>query len=77
MMVVDFPSGERRAFPSCAGAGAISAIRRVGRARSSISQSDYWMILRPGQRGRVHGEPASDAQACYAIDSTGRVVLRD
>ena len=56
MMVVDFPSGERRAFPSCAE----SADQRdpQGRPRTIFYRSpDYWMILRPGQRGRVHGEP--------------------
>lgn len=75
MMVVDFPSGERRAFPSCAE----SADDRdpQGRPRTVFYRSpDYWMILRPGQRGRVHGEPPAGAKACYAIDSVGKVVLR-
>ena len=76
MMVVDFPSGERRAFPSCAAQGDLRDPQ--GRPRTIFyQQSDYWMILRPGQRGRVQGEPpAANAKACYAIDSTGRVVLR-
>ncbi|MFL5618214.1 MAG: hypothetical protein ACJ79A_07455 [Gemmatimonadaceae bacterium] len=75
MMVVDFPSGERRAFPSCAE----STDQRdpKGRPRTVFYQSqDYWMILRPGQRGRVHGEPPAGKAACYAIDSEGKVVLR-
>lgn len=75
MMVVDFPTGERRAFPSCAE----SADQRdpQGRPRTVFYRSpDYWMVLRPGQRGRVHGEPPMGTRACYAIDSVGRVVLR-
>lgn len=75
MMVVDFASGERRAFPSCAE----STDQRdpQGRPRTIFYRSrDYWMVLRPGQRGRVHGEPPAGAAACYAIDSVGRVVLR-
>ena len=75
MMVVDFPTGERRAFPSCAQ----SADERdpQGRPRTIFYRSpDYWMVLRPGQRGRVHGEPPAGTSACYAIDSQGRVVLR-
>jgi hypothetical protein len=77
MMVVDFPSGERRAFPACAAQGDLRDPQ--GRPRTIFyQQSDYWMILRPGQRGRVQGEPpAANAKACYAIDSTGRVVLRE
>ncbi|HKH92981.1 MAG TPA: hypothetical protein VKA54_14325 [Gemmatimonadaceae bacterium] len=75
MMVVDFPTGERRAFPSCAEAS--DARDPQGRPRTIFYRSpDYWMVLRPGQRGRVHGEPPPQAKACYAIDSTGRVVLR-
>lgn len=75
LMVVDFPSGERRAFPSCAEAA--DARDPQGRPRTIFYQSpDYWMVLRPGQRGRVHGEPPAQAKACYAIDSAGRVVLR-
>jgi len=75
MMVVDFPTGERRAFPSCAQ----SADQRdpQGRPRTIFYRSpDYWMVLRPGQRGRVHGEPPVATAACYAIDSQGKVVLR-
>ena len=75
MMVVDFPTGQRRAFPSCAE----SSDQRdpQGRPRTVFYRSpDYWMVLRPGQRGRVHGEPPAGAAACYAIDSVGRVVLR-
>jgi hypothetical protein len=75
MMVVDFPSGERRAFPSCAE----SKDQRdpQGRPRTIFYRNpDYWMVLRPGQRGRVHGEPPAGASACYAIDSVGKVVLR-
>jgi hypothetical protein len=76
MMVVDFPSGERRAFPSCAGQSDLRDPQ--GRPRTIFYQpTDYWMILKPGQRGRVHGEPAANAKACYAIDSAGRVVLRE
>ena len=56
MMVVDFPSGERRAFPSCAAQADLRDPQ--GRPRTIFyQQSDYWMILRPGQRGRVQGEP--------------------
>jgi hypothetical protein len=75
MMVVDFDDGARRAFPSCA---AQSEHRDPkGRPRTIFYQpADYWMVLRPGQRGRVLGEPANAAAACYAIDSVGRVVLR-
>lgn len=75
MMVVDFPSGERRAFPSCAE----SAEQRdpQGRPRTIFYRPpDYWMILRPGQRGRVRGEPPTGTAACYAIDSAGLVRLR-
>ena len=75
MMVVDFPSGERRAFPSCAE----SQDQRdpQGRPRTVFYRNpDYWMVLRPGQRGRVQGEPPAGTAACYAIDSAGRVVLR-
>jgi hypothetical protein len=75
MMVVDFDSGARRAFPSCAE----SADQRdpQGRPRTIFYRSpDYWMILRPGQRGRVRGEPPTGKAACYAIDTVGRVVLR-
>ncbi|HEU4721719.1 MAG TPA: hypothetical protein VFS59_10195 [Gemmatimonadaceae bacterium] len=75
MMVVDFPSGTRRAFPSCAEAS--SQRDPQGRPRTIFYQApDYWMVLRPGQRGRVHGEPPTGAAACYAIDSVGKVVLR-
>jgi len=75
MMVVDFSSGERRAFPSCAQ----TADQRdpQGRPRTIFYRSpDYWMVLRPGQQGRVRGEPAPGKAACYAIDTVGRVVLR-
>jgi hypothetical protein len=75
MMVVDFTSGERRAFPSCAQ----SADQRdpQGRPRTIFYRPpDYWMILRPGQRGRVRGDPPAATPACYAIDSAGLVVLR-
>jgi len=75
MMVVDFSDRPRRAFPSCAGQSSMKDPK--GRPRTIFYQpSDYWMVLRPGQRGRVQGEPPNDAQACYAIDSVGRVVLR-
>ena len=75
MMVVDFPDRARRAFPSCAGQSSIRDPQ--GRPRTIFYQpSDYWMVLRPGQRGRVQGAPDADAAACYAIDSVGRVVLR-
>lgn len=75
MMVVDFSSGERRAFPSCAE----SADQRdpQGRPRTIFYRPpDYWMILRPGQRGRVRGDPPAGTAACYAIDSAGLVRLR-
>ena len=75
MMVVDFTTGERRAFPSCAE----SADQRdpQGRPRTIFYRPpDYWMILRPGQRGRVRGDPPAGKTACYAIDSAGLVVLR-
>ncbi|HEV7994223.1 MAG TPA: hypothetical protein VGP25_20535 [Gemmatimonadaceae bacterium] len=75
MMVVDFADRPRRAFPSCAGQSSIRDPQ--GRPRTIFYQpSDYWMVLRPGQQGRVQGEPANDAASCYAIDSVGRVVLR-
>jgi hypothetical protein len=75
MMVVDFPSGERRAFPSCAQTS--DQRDPQGRPRTIFYRSpDYWMVLRPGQRGRVHGEPPAGTAACYAIDTVGRVVLR-
>lgn len=75
MMVVDFTTGERRAFPSCAE----SADQRdpQGRPRTIFYRPpDYWMTLRPGQRGRVRGDPPAAKAACYAIDSAGLVVLR-
>lgn len=75
MMVVDFASGERRAFPSCAE----SADQRdpQGRPRTIFYRPpDYWMILRAGQRGRVRGDPPAGTAACYAIDSEGLVRLR-
>ena len=75
MMVVDFAGGERRAFPSCAE----SADQRdpQGRPRTIFYRPpDYWMILRPGQRGRVRGQPPAGTAACYAIDSAGLVRLR-
>jgi hypothetical protein len=76
MMAVDFASGERRAFPSCAAQGDLRDPK--GRPRTIFyRQTDYWMILRPGQRGRVQGdEPAANAKACYVIDTMGNVVLR-
>ncbi|MEO7183394.1 MAG: hypothetical protein ABI141_21385 [Gemmatimonadaceae bacterium] len=75
MMVVDFDGSGRRAFPSCAGQEA--ARDPNGRPRTIFYQTtDYWMVLRPGQRGRVQGTPPTDAAACYVIDSVGRVVLR-
>jgi len=76
MMAVDFSSGARRAFPSCAAQGDLRDPQ--GRRRTIFyHEKDYWMILKPGQRGRVQGEPAVNAKACYAIDSAGRVVLRE
>jgi hypothetical protein len=76
MMAVDFRDGTRRAFPSCAAQGDLRDPK--GRPRTIFyHQTDYWMILRPGQQGRVQGEqPAANAKACYAIDSMGNVVLR-
>jgi len=75
MMVVDFADRARRAFPSCAGQSSIRDPE--GRPRTIFYQStDYWMVLKPGQRGRVQGAPDKDVAACYAIDSVGRVVLR-
>jgi hypothetical protein len=75
MMAVDFANGERRAFPACAAQGDLRDPQ--GRPRTIFyHETDYWMILKPGQRGRVQGEPAANAKACYAIDSAGRVVLR-
>ena len=75
LMVVDFRSGERRAFPSCAE----SADQRdpQGRPRTIFYRApDYWMVLRPGQRGRVRGDPPTGKAACYAIDSQGLPQLR-
>lgn len=75
MMVVDFSSGERRAFPSCAESG--DQRDPQGRPRTIFYRApDYWMILRPGQRGRVRGDPPAGKAACYAIDSTGLLRLR-
>ena len=75
MMVVDFAAGARRAFPSCA--WQTDQRDPQGRPRTVFYQSsDYWMVLRPGQRGRVQGEPPADAKACYAVDNVGRMVLR-
>lgn len=75
MMVVEFADTDRRAFPSCA--GATDARDPQGRPRTVFYQpTDYWMVLRPGQRGRVQGMPPAGVQACYAVDSAGRVVLR-
>ncbi len=76
MMAVDFASGERRAFPSCAAQGDLRDPK--GRPRTIFyRQTDYWMILKPGQQGRVQGEePAANVKACYAIDSMGNVILR-
>lgn len=74
-MVVDFASGGQRAFRACAE----TADQRdpQGRPRTIFYRSpDAWMIQRPGQRGRVRGEPPTGTAACYAIDSVGRVVLR-
>ena len=75
MMVVDFASGNRRAFRSCAE----TADQRdpKGRPRTIFYRSpDAWMIQRPGQSGRVRGEPPTGRAACYAVDSVGRMVLR-
>ena len=75
MMVVDFADRARRAFPSCASQSSIKDPQ--GRPRTIFYQpTDYWMVLKPGQRGRVQGTPANEEAACYAIDSVGRVVLR-
>jgi hypothetical protein len=75
MMVVNLPSGERRAFPSCA--GQVATRDPDGRPRTIFYQpTDYWMVLRPGQRGRVQGNPPIGTAACYAIDTVGKVVLR-
>lgn len=76
LMAVDFKSGTRRAFPSCAAQGDLRDPK--GRPRTIFyRQTDYWMILKPGQSGRVQGdEPATNAKACYVIDSMGNVVLR-
>lgn len=75
MMVVYFTTGEGRAFPSCAQSADQSDPQ--GRPRTIFYRPpDYWMILRPGERGRVRGEPPAGKAACYAIDSAGLVVLR-
>jgi hypothetical protein len=75
MMVVEFQSGERRAFPSCAWQE--QAHDPEGRPRTIFYQpQDYMLVLRPGQRGRVLGTPPAAVQACYAVDQVGRVVLR-
>jgi hypothetical protein len=76
LMAVDFASGVRRAFPSCAAQGDLRDPK--GRPRTIFyRQTDYWMILKPGQQGRVQGnEPPANAKACYVIDSMGNVVLR-
>lgn len=75
MMVVEFASGNRRAFRACAE----TADQRdpKGRPRTIFYRSpDAWMIQRPGQSGRVRGEPPTGTAACYAVDSVGRMVLR-
>jgi hypothetical protein len=74
-MLVEFASGDRRAFRSCAE----TADQRdpQGRPRTIFYRSpDAWMIQRPGQRGRVRGEPPTGRAACYAVDAVGRMVLR-
>ena len=71
-MLVDLPSGERRAFPACA----VQAATRDpdGRPRTIFYQpSEYGLVLREGSSGRVQGSPAS--AACYGLDSFGRVTL--
>lgn len=75
MMVVDFASGDRRSFRACAESG--EQRDPQGRPRTIFYRSpDAWMIQRPGQRGRVRGEPPTERAACYAVDAVGRMVLR-
>jgi len=76
LMAVDFPDGVRRAFPSCAAQGDLRDPK--GRPRTIFyHQTDYWMILKPGQQGRVQGDPpGTNVKSCYAIDTMGNVVLR-
>lgn len=75
MMLADLPDGERRAFPSCA---ALEAARGPdGRPRTIFYQpTEYGLVLREGQRGRVQGTPPAGTNACYGIDSFGRVALQ-
>ena len=75
MMVVDFVSADRRAFPACAWQRDLRDPQ--GRPRTIFYQpDDYQIVLRPGQRGRVQGTPPAGAKACYAVDDVGRMVLR-
>ena len=73
-MLVDLPSGERRAFHACAEA----TVGRdpAGRPRTVFySGAEDGVILREGQRGRVQGTPPSGVTACYTVDSLGRLTL--
>lgn len=73
-IMVDMPNGERRTFASCAAQTA--SHDPDGHPRTVFySGSADDVILREGQRGRVHGLPESGAKACYTIDSIGRVSL--
>jgi hypothetical protein len=75
MMLVEFENGDRRAFPSCA--DQTPARDSEGRPRTIFYKpSDYLLLLRPGQRGRVQGTPPGGVSACYAADTVGRMVLR-
>lgn len=69
-MMVDFPNGERRTFPSCA------AEDPDGRPRTVFYYGEgRGLVLRAGQRGRVQGQPAAGVKACYTIDAYGRIAL--
>jgi hypothetical protein len=73
-MVVDFGNGDRRTVAACA---ALAAERTPeGQTRTIFYQPPAdALILRAGQRGRVHGAPAAGAAVCYTADVYGRVVL--
>jgi hypothetical protein len=74
VMLAEMPNGERRSFHACAEA----TVGRdpAGRPRTVFfGGADEGIVLREGQRGRVHGQPASGQAACYTLDSLGRVTL--
>lgn len=73
LMYVALPGGER-SFPACAKQAVTDP---AGRPRTVFySPSEYGLVLREGQAGRVQGLAEPGPNACYALDSFGRVALR-